>query len=255
MTDTTQPVLSIRGLSKSFGALVASDDISLDVTAGKLHALIGPNGAGKSTLIGQISGFLKQDAGEMFLGGVNISEAAPERRVHLGLGRSFQISNLMLEWSARRNVMLAALSKQGGSFRFFGNVWKDKKLSDIAEKALNEVGLASRADVRTSELSHGERRQLEFACALALKPKVLVLDEPMAGLGPEGTASMTEFLEKLKSEVPILLVEHDMDAVFRLADIVSVLVYGKIIASGTPDEIRNSKVVQEAYLGSSDHVA
>lgn len=255
MTDHSTPVLSIRGLSKQFGALVASDNVSLDVLPGKLHALIGPNGAGKSTLIGQISGFLSVDHGNISLGSRDISKLSPERRVHLGLGRSFQISNLMLEWSARRNVMLAAQAMQGGSFHFFRNVWKDESLRATADIALSEVGLLDRANVRADELSHGERRQLEFACALALKPKVLVLDEPMAGLGPEGTASMTEFLERLKSSIPILLVEHDMDAVFRLADTVSVLVYGKVIASGPPADIRNSPDVQEAYLGSSKSAA
>ncbi|MEP0519100.1 MAG: ABC transporter ATP-binding protein [Hyphomicrobiales bacterium] len=253
--DTSQPVLSVSNLSKKFGALVASDDVSLEVYPGQLHALIGPNGAGKSTLIGQISGLLSVDYGEISLVSTNISNFSPERRVHLGLGRSFQISNLMLEWSARRNVMLAVQAKQGGSFHFFRNVWKDESLRAAADIALAEVGLLERATVRADELSHGERRQLEFACALALQPKVLVLDEPMAGLGPEGTAAMTEFLEQLKSRIPILLVEHDMDAVFRLADTVSVLVYGKIIASGTPAEIRSSRSVQEAYLGNSDSAA
>lgn len=260
LSDTSQsnlgaPVLSIRNLSKQFGALVASDDVSLDVFPGQLHALIGPNGAGKSTLIGQISGFLSVDHGDISLASTNISSLSPERRVHLGLGRSFQISNLMLEWSARRNVMLAVQAKQGGSFHFFRNVWKDESLRAAADIALAEVGLLERATIRADELSHGERRQLEFACALALTPKILVLDEPMAGLGPEGTEAMTDFLEHLKSRIPILLVEHDMDAVFRLADTVSVLVYGKIIASGTPDEIRNSRSVQEAYLGTSDSAA
>lgn len=249
------PALSVKGLSKRFGALVASDDVSLKVLPGELHALIGPNGAGKSTLIGQISGFLSADEGDIYLGSQSVTHLSPERRVLLGLGRSFQISNLMLEWSARRNVMLAAQAKQGGSFHFFRNVWKDKTLRALADASLAKVGLLERADIRANELSHGERRQLEFACALALDPKVLVLDEPMAGLGPEGTAAMTAFLEQLKSDIPILLVEHDMDAVFRLADTVSVLVYGKIIASGTPDEIRKSPAVQEAYLGSSESAA
>nr|WP_306269769.1 ABC transporter ATP-binding protein [Pararhizobium sp. IMCC3301] len=249
------PVLSIRHLSKRFGAVQASDDVSLSVLPGKLHALIGPNGAGKSTLIGQISGFLAPDEGRIFLNGKDVTDLSSERRVHLGLGRSFQVSNLLLEWSARRNVMLAVQARQGGSFRFFANVWKDQALRVAAEDALRKVGLAERAEIRAMELSHGERRQLEFACALALKPKLLVLDEPMAGLGPEGTNSMTLFLDQLKQTVPILLVEHDMDAVFRLADEISVLVYGRIIASGTPADIRNSKLVQEAYLGGAGDVA
>lgn len=255
MTDTAAPVLSIRNLSKRFGAVQASDDVSLSVLPGKLHALIGPNGAGKSTLIGQISGFLSPDAGRILLNGKDVTHLSVERRVHLGLGRSFQVSNLLLEWSARRNVMLAVQARQGGSFRFFRNVWKDQALRAAAGEALRKVGLADRAEIRAMELSHGERRQLEFACALALNPRLLVLDEPMAGLGPEGTASMTLFLDRLKQTVPILLVEHDMDAVFRLADDISVLVYGRIIASGAPAEIRNSKAVQEAYLGSAGDAA
>ena len=255
MTDSVDPILSIHNLSKRFGAVQGSDDVSLSVLPGKLHALIGPNGAGKSTLIGQISGFLSPDEGQIFLNGRDVTHLSAERRVHLGLGRSFQVSNLLLEWSARRNVMLAVQARQGGSFRFFRNVWKDPALRAAADDALRKVGLAERAEIRAMELSHGERRQLEFACALALNPKLLVLDEPMAGLGPEGTHAMTVFLDQLKQTVPILLVEHDMDAVFRLADEISVLVYGRIIASGSPADIRNSKPVQEAYLGSAGDAA
>lgn len=251
MTDGIQPILQIKNLSKRFGAVQASDSVSLSVLPGRLHALIGPNGAGKSSLIGQISGFVMPDAGNIFLKGRDVTHFSAERRVHMGLGRSFQVSNLLLEWSARRNVMLAVQARQGGSFRFFKNVWKDAALRASAEAALRQVGLQDRADMRATELSHGERRQLEFACALALQPSLLVLDEPMAGLGPEGTAAMTTFLDGLKRTIPILLVEHDMDAVFKLADEISVLVYGKIIASGTPEAIRQSSAVQEAYLGSS----
>lgn len=255
MTDSPQPILEVKNLSKRFGAVQASDDVSLSVLPGRLHALIGPNGAGKSTVIGQISGFLAPDEGQIFLKNRNVTHLSAERRVHMGLGRSFQVSNLLLEWSARRNVMLAVQARQGGSFHFFKNVWKDQALRSAAEAALQKVGLQDRADIRAMELSHGERRQLEFACALALEPSLLVLDEPMAGLGPEGTAAMTAFLEDLKHTIPILLVEHDMDAVFRLADEISVLVYGKIIASGSPEDIRQSAAVQEAYLGSSSDAA
>lgn len=255
VTDRERPILEIKNLSKRFGAVQASDGVSLSVQPGRLHALIGPNGAGKSTLIGQISGFLTPDAGQIILKDRDVTQLSAERRVHMGLGRSFQVSNLLLEWSARRNVMLAVQARQGGSFRFFKNVWKDVALRTAAESALQKVGLQDRADIRAMELSHGERRQLEFACALALGPSLLVLDEPMAGLGPEGTAAMTVFLEELKHTIPILLVEHDMDAVFRLADEISVLVYGKIIASGSPEDIRQSAAVQEAYLGSSADAA
>lgn len=253
MTDpmnNTQPVLQIRNLSKQFGAVKASDNVSLAVQPGTLHALIGPNGAGKSTLIGQISGFIAPNHGQIILKGRDVTQLSAERRVHMGLGRSFQVSNLFLEWSARRNVMLAVQAQQGGSFGFFRNVWKDAALRAAADACLQKVGLQDRADIRAMELSHGERRQLEFACALALQPSLLVLDEPMAGLGPEGTTAMTAFLEELKHSIPILLVEHDMDAVFRLADEISVLVYGKIIASGSPETIRQSAAVQQAYLGS-----
>ncbi|MGJ8534837.1 MAG: ABC transporter ATP-binding protein [Alphaproteobacteria bacterium] len=255
MTDSPQPILEIKNLSKRFGAVLASDHVSLSVLPGRLHALIGPNGAGKSTLIGQISGFLAPDEGQIILKDRDVTHLSAERRVHMGLGRSFQVSNLLLEWSARRNVMLAVQARRGGSFHFFKNVWKDHALRSAAEAALQKVGLQDRADIRAMELSHGERRQLEFACALALEPSLLVLDEPMAGLGPEGTAAMTAFLEDLKHTIPILLVEHDMDAVFRLADDISVLVYGKIIASGMPEDIRQSAAVQEAYLGSSSDAA
>lgn len=255
MTDASAPILQIKHLSKRFGAVQASDDVSLTVLPGRLHALIGPNGAGKSTLISQISGFLMPDAGQILLKGRDVTHLSAERRVHMGIGRSFQVSNLLLEWSARRNVMLAVQARRGGSFRFFKNVWKDAELRSAAEAALQKVGLQDRADIRAMELSHGERRQLEFACALALEPAILVLDEPMAGLGPEGTANMTAFLENLKHSIPVLLVEHDMDAVFRLADEISVLVYGRIIASGPPDTIRQSVAVQEAYLGSAPDAA
>lgn len=255
MTDSAQPILEIKNLSKRFGAVQASDHVSLSVLPGRLHALIGPNGAGKSTLIGQISGFLTPDEGQIILKDRNVTHLSAERRVQMGLGRSFQVSNLLLEWSARRNVMLAVQARRGGSFHFFKNVWKDQALRSAAETALQKVGLQDRADIRAMELSHGERRLLEFACALALEPSLLVLDEPMAGLGPEGTAAMTAFLEDLKHTIPILLVEHDMDAVFRLADDISVLVYGKIIANGSPEDIRQSASVQEAYLGSSSDAA
>lgn len=255
MTDAIDPILEIRGLSKKFGAVQASDNVSLSVRPGSLHALIGPNGAGKSSLIGQISGFINPDDGQILLNGKDVTSLSAERRVHMGIGRSFQVSNLLLEWSARRNVMLAAQARQGGSFHFFKNVWKDGALRSTAEAALHKVGLQDREDIRALELSHGERRQLEFACALALEPGILVLDEPMAGLGPEGTAAMTTFLEELKHTVPILLVEHDMDAVFRLADEISVLVYGKIIANGAPEDIRKSAQVQQAYLGSGSDAA
>ncbi len=246
MTDT---ILRIEALNKSFGALVATDNVSFDVKKGEIHTLIGPNGAGKSTLIAQITGWLKPDSGTIWLGSKNISSLSVAKRSRLGLGRSFQVSCLAMELSARRNVMLAIQSQQGSSFRFWKAISTDKKLTDEADKILSALDILDFADTRTSELSHGKRRELEVACALALKPKILLLDEPMAGLDPASTAGLTSFLEQLKTEIPILLIEHDMDAVFRLSDRISVLLYGKIVFSGTPDEIKASPVVREAYLG------
>ena len=214
--------------------------------------LIGPNGAGKSTLIGQIAGWIRPDAGHVSLLDEDITHASVAERARRGLGRSFQISSLALGLSARRNVMLAVQSEQGSSFRFWTQVRGDSFLTEPADAVLEEVGLLRRADVQVSALSHGERRLLEVACALALRPKLLLLDEPMAGLGPDGTESLTKLLADLKRRIPILLVEHDMDVVFRLADRISVLVYGRIIESGPPEQIRSSAAVREAYLGEED---
>ena len=246
MTDT---ILRIEALNKSFGALVATDNVSFDVKKGEIHTLIGPNGSGKSTLIAQITGWLKSDSGTIWLQSKNISKLSVAKRSRLGLGRSFQVSCLAMELSARRNVMLAIQSQQGSSFRFWKAISTDKKLTDEADAILSALDILDFADTRTNELSHGKRRELEVACALALKPKILLLDEPMAGLDPASTAGLTKFLEQLKTEIPILLIEHDMDAVFRLSDRISVLLYGKIVFSGTPDEIKASSVVREAYLG------
>ncbi len=246
MTDT---VLRIETLNKSFGALVATDNVSFDVKKGEIHTLIGPNGAGKSTLIAQITGWLKPDSGTVWLGSKNISNLSVAKRSRLGLGRSFQVSCLAMELSARRNVMLAVQSQQGSNFHFWKAISTDKSLTEEADKILATLNILDFADTRTSELSHGKRRELEVACALALKPKILLLDEPMAGLDPASTAGLISFLEQLKIDIPILLIEHDMDAVFRLSDRISVLLYGKIVFSGTPDEIQASSIVREAYLG------
>ena len=247
-----EPILEISGLSKNFGALRATDNVSLDLRPGEIHALIGPNGAGKSTLIHQIAGTLKPDDGVIRFLGREVNEAGPAARARMGLGRSFQVSSLAPEFSALRNVMLAVQSRQGSSFRFFKSVMRDRSLLDPAMAALDRVGLAARADVPAAELSHGERRQLEIAIALALGSKAFLLDEPMAGMGPDGSKSLTAFLSALRDEAPILLVEHDMDAVFALADRISVLVYGRIIASGSVDDIRNDPAVREAYLGNAE---
>jgi branched-chain amino acid transport system ATP-binding protein len=245
----TEPVIDIRNLSKSFGGLKATDNVSLDLRPGEIHALIGPNGAGKTTLIHQICGSLKPSAGSIRFLGEDITGLDVAARAQLGLGRTFQISSLALEFSALRNVMLAVQSRQGSSFRFFHNVMADSTLTGPAMAALGRVGLEHRASVPASDLSHGERRQLEIAIALALGSKALLFDEPMAGMGQEGSRSLTRLLDALRQEAPILLVEHDMDAVFALADRISVLVYGRIIASGTVAEIRTNPDVRAAYLG------
>lgn len=245
----TEPVLEIRHLQKSFGALPATDDLSLDLNKGEIHALIGPNGAGKSTLIGQIAGFIKPDSGAIYLMGEDISEMSVAKRAQMGLGRSFQVSSLGMPLSVRRNVAMAAQSRRGSSFGFWWPArWYRSITREVAE-VLERLDLSAVAKTPVEELSHGERRKVEVACALALKPKVLLLDEPMAGLGQDGSKAMTEFLATLKQEVPILLIEHDMDAVFALADRVSVLVYGRVIASGSEIDIKASQDVREAYLG------
>ncbi|WP_430257996.1 ABC transporter ATP-binding protein [Neorhizobium sp. IRS_2294] len=246
-----EPVLQIDNLVKSFGALRATDGITLDLKPGEIHALIGPNGAGKSTLIHQICGTLKQDSGTIRLAGEDIGALSAAARARRGLGRTFQVSSLAQEFSALRNVMLAVQARQGSSFGFFRPVMRDRSLIDPAMAILERVGLSDRARLPAAELSHGERRQLEIAMALALQSKALLLDEPMAGMGPEGSKRLTGFLDTLRQEAPILLVEHDMDAVFALADRISVLVYGRIIATGTVEDIRRDPAVRTAYLG--DH--
>ena len=244
-----ETVLDIRDLCKSFGALKATEHVSLDLRAGEIHALIGPNGAGKSTLIHQIAGTLRPDSGDIDLLGQPVGHLGVAERARLGLGRSFQVSSLAPEFSALRNVMLAVQSRQGSSFRFFKPVMRDASLVEPAMAALKRVGLQERAHVPAAELSHGERRQLEIAIALALGSRVFLLDEPRAGMGPEGSRQLTAFLDGLRGQAPILLVEHDMDAVFALADRISVRVYGRVIASGTVEEIRHDAEVRRAYLG------
>jgi branched-chain amino acid transport system ATP-binding protein len=244
-----EPVLVVSNLVKNFGALRATDDVSLDLRPGEIHALIGPNGAGKTTLINQIAGTIRHDAGSIRFAGEDIGRLGVAERARHGLGRTFQISSLAPEFSALRNVMLAVQAVQGSSFRFFRPVMRDRTLTEPAMAALERVGLAARAHLPTSELSHGEKRQIEIAIALALGSKAFMLDEPMAGMGPEGSKRLTEFLAGLRSEAPILLVEHDMNAVFTLADRITVLDYGRIIATGTVAEVRANPEVRRAYLG------
>ena len=243
------PILEVRGITKTFGAVQASKDITLDLRHGEIHALIGPNGAGKSTLIKQICGNLRPDAGKVILNGEDVTALPTPARARKGLGRTFQISALAMEDTVLQNAVLGALGAHSTPFRFFTPALSQNALRQRAEDALERVGLSAQATTRTSQLSHGQRRQLEVAVALTLEPKAFVMDEPMAGLGTEGSQRLTTFLDTLRHQAPILLVEHDMDAVFALADRISVLVYGEVIATGTVDDIRNDPLVREAYLG------
>ena len=246
MTDV---VLQTHALTKRFGAVTACDQVSLDLRPGEIHAVIGPNGAGKSTLIAQICGALKPDTGQVEFLGQDVTSHSNADRAQMGLARTFQISALAMEDTVLQNAILGALGARGGAFRFFKPALDDRDLRDQAMTALERVGLSDAAATRTAELSHGQRRQLEVAVALTLQPRAFVMDEPMAGMGSEGSRQLTGFLDALRAEAPILLVEHDMDAVFALADRLSVLVYGKVIATGTVAEIRANKDVRDAYLG------
>ncbi len=244
-----EPVLQIEALEKSFGALKATDGVTLDLRAGEIHALIGPNGAGKSTLIGQIAGAIRPDRGRIVLMGRDLAGVDAAGRAHLGLARTFQVSAVCAEFSVLQNVMLAVAGVSGRAFGLFRPALKDRRLVAPAEAAIERAGLQGRARIAAGDLSHGERRKLEIAMALAVRPRVFLMDEPMAGMGPDGAKEMTVLLAGLKTEAPILLVEHDMEAVFALADRVSVLVYGRIIASGTVAEVRADPQVQSVYLG------
>ena len=245
----TEVVLGINGISKAYGALQANNDITLDLRAGEIHALIGPNGAGKSTFIKQVSGAEQPDQGAVTLLGDDITPLGAVARAQKGLGRTFQISSLAMEYTVLQNVVLGAMGRRGRVMRFFAPVLKDAALLNDAMQALETVGLQDVAHVETAVLSHGQRRQLEVAVALTLEPKVFLMDEPMAGLGAEGSQDLIRVLDALRHEAPILLVEHDMDAVFALADRISVLVYGQIIATGAPEDIRHNADVRTAYLG------
>jgi branched-chain amino acid transport system ATP-binding protein len=245
-------LLQIEGLSKRFGGVVASDAITLDVPRGELHAVIGPNGAGKTTLIAQLIGELAPDAGRIRFGDGDITALPTYRRSRLGLARSFQITSLFPDFTALDNVALAVQAHAGHSFRFWRDARKEAALREPARAALARVGLSGRADALVSRLSHGEHRQLEIAMSLATSPRMLLLDEPMAGMGPEESVRMIALLRELKHALTILLIEHDMDAVFALADRITVLVYGRVIATGAPEVIRANAEVRQAYLGDSD---
>ncbi|MFT4784827.1 MAG: branched-chain amino acid transport system ATP-binding protein [Paracoccaceae bacterium] len=245
----SEPVLRLEAITKRFGALLASDAVSLDLRVGEIHALIGPNGAGKSTLIQQIAGGLRPDAGRIAFDGRDVTALDTVARARAGLSRTFQISALPPELTVLQNATLGALGACGGGFGMWRRVMRDTGLRAQAVAALERVGLLDHQGTRTADLSHGQRRQLEVGLALVLRPKAFVMDEPMAGLGTSGSKDLTHLLAGLRDEAPILLVEHDMDAVFALADRISVLVEGRIIATGTAAEIRADATVRRAYLG------
>jgi len=244
-----EPVLRLEALQKSFGGLTVTNDVTFEMAACELHAIIGPNGAGKTTLINQISGLIAPDSGRILFAGRDVTALSVPGRAALGLARSFQVTSILPAFSVIENVALAVQARLGSSFRFFGRASAETALNTPAMAALGEVGLAARADALAGHLSHGEKRALELAIALAMEPKLLLLDEPMAGAGREESKQLITVLSRLKGRFPMLLVEHDMTAVFALADRISVLIYGKILTSGVPDAVRADPQVIAAYLG------
>ena len=245
----TEIVLSTHGLTRQFGGLTALSEVSIECRNGQVHAVIGPNGAGKSTLINLLSGDIKPSAGAVRLRGVDVTGLPAHRISLLGVGRSYQKTNVFLPFTAFENCRLAAQSRMGTSLRFFRAAQSYRAPRELADHALTQVGLVARADLPVAALSHGEQRQVEIAMALATRPDVLLLDEPLAGMGAEESARIVELLQKLAPDHAILMVEHDMDAVFALANVVTVMVNGAILASGTPQSVRSNRAVQEAYLG------
>jgi branched-chain amino acid transport system ATP-binding protein len=249
------PVLSVRGLVKRYSGLLVTQQVDLDVRCGEVHALVGPNGAGKTTLLGQLTGDVKSDAGQLYFNGEDITRLPVHRRARLGIARSFQITSIFADLTVLENVALARQIYAGHSFRFWRRASGDSVINGSAMELLEKVGLANECDRMAAHLSHGQQRQLEIGIALAGDPKVLLLDEPMAGMGIEDSARLMAMLQGMKGSVAMLLVEHDMDAVFALADRISVLVYGQRIATGSPDEIRANVEVRRAYLGNGDEAA
>jgi branched-chain amino acid transport system ATP-binding protein len=245
----TEPILRLQGLSKNFGSLVVTDDVTLDIDVGEMHAVIGPNGAGKTTLINQISGLIAPDAGAVLFAGDDITALPPQTRALRGMARTFQISSILPAFAAWENVALAVQARTGSSFRFFGDAAAEAELNIPAMAALEQAGIAHRADVRAGELSHGEKRALELAIALAMQPRLLLLDEPMAGIGREETERLVDLLLRLKGQLTMILVEHDMAAVFALADRISVLIRGRLLTTGSPADVRADPQVVAAYLG------
>lgn len=242
-------LFQVQGLVKRFGGLLATDHVSLTVEQGEIHALIGPNGAGKTTLVNQISGLLAPDAGRIVLGGQDLTHLPMHRRVALGLSRCFQVTRIFPNQSVRDNLVLAVQAHSGSSFRFLQPRSSAQGLYERAEQLAERVGLQHQLNGLAGALPHGAQRTLDVALALAATPKLLLLDEPMAGMGPDESLQMVELIDTLRRDMAVLLIEHDMDAVFRLADRISVLVYGRMLTSGTPDAIRNNAEVQAVYLG------
>jgi branched-chain amino acid transport system ATP-binding protein len=248
----SQPVLQLEHLSKRYGALRVTEDVSLSLEPGELHAIIGPNGAGKTTLVHQVSGLVRTDSGRILFEGADITRLPMAERVRLGLARSFQITSILPAFTALENVATAVQARSGSSFRFLAPAGRDPVLNEPAMELLDRFGLRGRAGVPAGLLSYGEKRQLELAIALATEPKLLILDEPLAGTSHDESRSVVEILRSLKGSLSILLIEHDMEAVFSLADRVSVLVYGRLIATGSPSAIRADAEVRAAYLGEEE---
>ncbi len=248
------PILKVEGLIKHFGGVYAVDNVDFEIVPGEIHAVIGPNGAGKTTFVAQLSGLLTPDAGRIIFDGRDITALSAPERSHLGLARSFQITSIFRKFSALENVALSIQAHAGHSFRFWRPAMSDPELVEPARRLLDGIGLGERADVTAGNLAHGEQRKLEIAMALATGPKLLLLDEPTAGMGPEDSEGIRAFLASLKGTYSMLLIEHDMDTVFALADRITVLVYGKAIATGTPNEIRGNDKVRAAYLGEDEAI-
>jgi len=244
-----EPLLRVEGLRKNFGSLVVTDDVTLDIMSGETHAIIGPNGAGKTTLINQVSGLLPPDEGKIVFAGADITALPPEARALRGMSRSFQITSILPGFSVLENVALAVQARDGSSLRFLGRAAGETALNRPAMAALEQTGIAHRAKARAGQLSHGEKRALELAIALAMKPTLLLLDEPMAGIGRDETERQVELLRRLKGQFTMVLVEHDMAAVFALADRISVLIRGRVLITGLPNEVRADPQVVTAYLG------
>jgi len=251
--NSPAPHLEVSGLVKRFGGLLATDHLSLTLTHGEIHAVIGPNGAGKTTLIHQLSGEMLSDEGRIVFDGRDLTREPPHKRAMAGLGRSYQITSVFNDFTVLQNTALAVQAHAGHSFRFWRPAADERALTEPAMAALEQAGLADRAHTPVAALAHGERRQLEIAMVLATGAKLLLLDEPMAGMSQIESESVVQLLHRLKGAHTILLVEHDMDAVFALADRITVLVYGRAVATGTPDQIRQDPEVREAYLGTEGH--